>query len=295
MRYLKKEMTDIAILGAGNLGTSLAFALSKKGYTIKALSCRSISSVRESLKIIGAGKAFTNFVQAAEKGELIFICVPDANISHVVEGLASSTLSLSQKIVFHCSGLLSSKILEPLKTKGSQVGSFHPIQTFSQKKGELDQFEDVYFGLEGDKQALKKAEEIINQLGGIPVIIKAEDKPLYHSACSVASNFFVVLLGIAVSLLESTGLSQDYALKMILPLVQNTLQSVKEFDIKSSLTGPIARGDILSIKKHLEALKKFPAFHDLYLKLADQALLIAEKENLSQEKIKTMKELLGGK
>lgn len=288
-------MNDIAIIGAGSLGTALGYALSKKGFKIKALSCRSISSVKESHRIIGTGKAFTNNIQTAKEAQLIFICVPDEEISKVADEFASSNLCWSNRFVFHCSGLLSSEILKPLADRGALIASFHPVQSFSQKKGNLKQFKGIYFGLEGDEKALHLARKIIHLLGGYSILIKAEDKPLYHAACSMASNFFVLLLDMAASLLKSIGLEEERAFKTIIPLVQGTLQNVKELNIEASLTGPVIRGDSQSVEKHLESLRKFPAHYDLYLRLAAQALEIAKRKNLPSKKIKTLKKLLEGK
>lgn len=288
-------MIDISIIGAGSLGTCLGFALSKKGYKIKALSCRNLKSVKESYIIIGEGKTFTDNIQTAKQGKILFICVPDSEITKVVKELAHGSLSWREKYVFHCSGLLPSGVLKPLKTKGAWTASVHPVQSFPQKKGDLKQFEGIYFGIEGDNKALAMAQKIVSHLGSHPILIRAKDKALYHAAFSVASNYFVVLLDTAVSLLKSIGFKKELAFKTVMPLVQGTLQNVKDFNIEGSLTGPVIRGDHKSIEKHLDALRKFPAYHEIYLRLAAQALEIAKREKISPEKFKALKNLLEGK
>jgi len=289
-------MTNISIIGAGRLGTSLGNALSKKGYRIKALSCKRFSSARESRKIIGEGRIFSDNIQAARIGELIFLCLPDEKISEVTKELSSTEINWSKKYVFHCSGLLPSQILKPLKDKGALTASFHPIQSFSQKTTAPKQFENIYFGLEGNSKALALSQKIVQQLGGHPLILRVKDKALYHTACNTASNFFVVLLDMAVQLLKQTGLQERKAFQILYPLVKGTLHNVKKFDIKASLTGPVIRGDQKSIKEHLETLKNMPPYYKTYLKLAEQALEIAKREKkLSPQKIKAMKNLLEGK
>ena len=285
-------MIDVAIIGAGNLGTALGYALSQKGYRIKALSCRTLSSVRKSLQIIGEGKAFTDNLQAAEQGKLIFICVPDSEIAKVVKELAGSAISWSEKHIFHCSGLVSAEVLKPLKAKGALTASFHPVQSFSQKKGGPKQFEGIYFGLEGDEKALELAEKIASHLGGYSIVIRSKDKALYHAACSVASNFFIVLIDVALSLLKFIGFEEKQASEIVLPLIQGTLQNIKEFDLESSLTGPVIRGDEESLEKHLDALRKYPGYLEIYRSLATQALEIAKRRKLPPEKYKVLKNLL---
>jgi len=286
-------MNNISIIGAGRLGTSLASALGKKGYSIKALSCKKSSSAKESQKIVGKGKALTDNVRAARLGDLVFLCLPDEEIEKVAAQLASSNIDWLKKLVFHCSGLLPSEILKPLKDKGALIASFHPVQSFAQKKTDPADFKSVYFGLEGCSKALTSARKIVRKLGGHPFILKAKDKVIYHSACSIASNFLVVLLDMAVSLLKQTGLNEEKAFQVLLPLVQGTLHNVKKFNMGTSLTGPVVRGDQKTVNSHLKALHAFPSYPETYRKLAEQALEIARREKrLSSQKIRAMKALL---
>ena len=289
-------MIDISIVGAGRLGASLGYALSKKGYRIKALSCTTLLSAKESRKIIGEGKALTDCIETARSGGLVILSVPDGMIEKVARQLVASDIEWSKKFVFHCSGLHAAAILKPLEAKGARTASFHPVQSFPQKKADIRQFKKIYFGLEGSAKALSLGKKIVRHLGGYYIILQAKDKPLYHAACSVASNFFVVLLDMATSLLEHIGLEDAEASKILLPLVQGTLHNVKKFNIGSSLTGPVIRGDRPSIEKHLESLQKYPLYHEIYVDLAHHALEIAKKEKkLSPLKIRTLRTLLEGK
>jgi predicted short-subunit dehydrogenase-like oxidoreductase (DUF2520 family) len=133
----------------------------------------------------------------------------------------------------------------------------------------------------------------VRKLGGHSFILKAKDKAVYHSACSIASNFLVVLLDMAVSLLRQTGLNEEKAFQVLLPLVQGTLHNVKKFNMGTSLTGPVIRGDQKTVNSHLKALRAFSSYSGIYRKLAEQALEIARREKrLSSQKIRAMKTLL---
>ena len=289
-------MMNVSIIGAGRVGTSLGYALSKKGHRIKALSCKTISSAKESRKIIGEGKVLTDNAQTAREGDLVFMCLPDEEIVRVTKELAVSDVDWLNKYVFHCSGLLTSEILKPLKDQEAFTGSFHPIQAFSQKRTSPKQFENIYFGIEGCGEGLALSQKIATQLGGHPLILEAKDKALYHTACSIASNFFIVLLDMAFSLLEHIGLQEKQALQTILPLVKGNLHNVKKFNIERSLTGPVIRGDRESVQQHLKALRDFPSYYETYVILARQALEMAKKQKkLSPQKIKVMENLLEGK
>ena len=284
-------MNKVSIIGSGRLGTTLGYALLKKGYIITALSCRSLSSAKKSAAIIGKGIPATDNKEAIRKAEIAALTVPDDSIKQVVKELRS--LDLSQKFIFHCSGILSSELLKPLKESGAEIASIHPIQSFPIKSRNSTLFNNIYFSVEGDKKALQKANEIIIKLGGHSFLIDPKEKPLYHTACTVASNYLVVLLGLAENLLGEAGVKKEIQDKMLLPLVQGTLNNISKKSIPESLTGPITRGDIETLKTHLHCLKNHPSVLRIYQELAYQALEIAKRENqLTQKKIRKIKALL---
>ncbi len=284
---------DIAIIGAGRLGTCLGWALSRIGFRIKAISSRKLSRARQSQKIIGQGKATRSNVEASREAEIVFICTPDEEISKISEELASSDIDWSKKIVIHSSGLLASEVLNSLKEKGAYIGSFHPAQSFPHKKPSLEQFRKIVYGLEGSREALSLSKKIVKKLEGHPLILKKEDKPLYHAACSIASNFFVVLLDLAISLLRELGIKEEKASEIILPLLKGTLQNVIDLKTSSALTGPLVRGEKSSIQAHLKALEGHPLYLEIYLSLAKYALGMAKREGiLSLKKIKLLEDLL---
>jgi predicted short-subunit dehydrogenase-like oxidoreductase (DUF2520 family) len=286
-------MNTVSIIGAGRLGTTLAHALSKKGFRIKALSCKTDSSAKESRKIIGQGRPSTDNARTAEAAEIVIICLPDEEMATVVAELSGSRINWPGKLVIHCSGILPAAILDPLKGKGAMTGSVHPVQSFPQKKTAPNHFKNIYFGLEGCGQALALTKKIVRKLGGHPFILEANDKPLYHAACSTASNLSVVLLGMAVSMLKEVGLKQEKGLRVLLPLIKGTLHNVRKFDISASLSGPIVRGDLKTVRMHLEALQRFPSYLEIYRKLAKAALEMAKSEKkISSKKVKAMRSLL---
>jgi predicted short-subunit dehydrogenase-like oxidoreductase (DUF2520 family) len=289
-------MSDIAIIGAGKLGTNLGYALMQKGHRVAAISDKNLSSAQESQQIIGQGIFTGDNRSAALHGRWIILAVPDDMIEAVAKELADSHIEWQDKFVFHCSGLHSTKSLKPFETKGALVASLHPVRSFSQKIPTPKAFVDIFFGLEGKGEALDLAIEITHQLGGKYFILESQNKPLYHTACSMASNFSATLLDTATTLLQQAGLAKSMAYHVLLPLVQGTLQNVKNFDAGTALTGPIARGDTESVRKHLEALDNLPELRDLYKRMARQSLQIVKREKkLYGEKFKALEALLGGK
>jgi predicted short-subunit dehydrogenase-like oxidoreductase (DUF2520 family) len=286
-------MKSVAIIGAGRLGTSIGRALSEKGYTINALSCLSISSAEESQQKIGQGYASTDNVRTADQGEIVFLTVPDDTIAHVVQELTSSPLSWKGKYVFHCSGLLTSSVLHPLQTKGAHTASVHPCYSFPKKQSRPDLFQDIYFALEGEDLAVAAAKDITGTIGALHINIRAEDKASYHTACSLASNMSVALLYTAITLLNKCGIREDNAKKVLWPLLEGTLHNVNKIDIFEALTGPVARGDLSTVRKHLAELEQSPLARRIYVDLARQALEMAKRrDKIPKDKVSVLEALL---
>jgi predicted short-subunit dehydrogenase-like oxidoreductase (DUF2520 family) len=286
-------MKSVAILGAGRLGTSLAYALSQRGFCIEALSSRSQSSAEESRQRIGQGIPTTDNVFAASKGEVIFLTVPDDRIADIVKELADSPLSWEDKVVFHCSGLLTSAILNPLRSKGAHTGSAHPCNSFPIKQSEPSLFEGIFFAIEGDSLAESAAISLVKKIGSFYFKIRPKNKARYHIACSMASNMSVVLFYTAQSLLGQCGIAEEEAKKILWPLLEGTLHNVNKIDIFDALTGPISRGDVTTIQKHLAELKKFPKARQIYIELAKQALEMAKQgDKIPDETVSAVEALL---
>ncbi len=121
------------------------------------------------------------------------------------------------------------------------------------------------------------AEESRDKIGSSYFMIRAEDKACYHTACSMTSNLSVALFYTALRLLSTCGLEEDEAKKILWPLLEGTLHNVNKINIFEALTGPVTRGDLTTVTKHLKELKKFPTAHRIYVDLAKQALEMAKQ------------------
>jgi predicted short-subunit dehydrogenase-like oxidoreductase (DUF2520 family) len=284
------KMKNFSIIGAGKVGLNLGYALARRGFSLKKISDCLPERARKARLIIGQGQATSNNRIAAAAAEIIFICVPDDQVPRIVKEISMN--DFQGKFVYHTSGVLSSKVLLPLSKKGGRVASFHPIQTFALKEPDPKIFKGIFFGLEGEPEALKLGLYLVRELSGQALIISPENKPIYHLACSLSSNFLVVLLNEVKNLLESLGLNEELALEVVTPLINKTLHNVKKLGIESSLTGPIIRGDKKTVQKHLAIARNRPALDRIYRAMALEALSIARKRELPPDKIKALKQLL---
>jgi len=283
-------MKSFSIIGAGKVGVSLGLALVSKGLRLKYISDCNPDAARRAKKIIKTGKMTQDNRLATQAAEISFICVPDGLIRKVVREL--SELDLDGHYIFHTSGAVTSRVLRPLSRQGAVVASFHPVQTFATTCPDPDIFRGIFFSLEGDEKAIELGQSLAEKLQSGVILISPANKPLYHLACSMASNFMVVLLAEVKDLFELLGLDEKACLEVIYPLVSRTLLNVRELGCEQSLTGPILRGDLKTVKEHLKALSSQPELEKLYRLMSLEALKVAEKRGLSASKVKALKRLL---
>jgi len=283
-------MKTFSVIGSGRVGTALALALSRKGFELKYLSDSSPAQARRARKFTGRGRATTDNRLASSQAGLVFICVPDDLIPEVVKEI--SACDLKGKFIFHTSGACSSDLLRPLISKGARIGSFHPIQTFAEVPGEPGIFKGIFIGIEGQPEAVKLGKALAARLEAQALLLSAEEKPLYHLALSISSNFLIILLHEVKELLKTAGLEESSVLEILTPLLNRTLQNVKNLGVANSLTGPVVRGDLKTLEKHLDVTSAKPGLDRIYRAMALEAVRLAENRGLSQGKIKALKRLL---
>lgn len=257
---------SISFVGAGRLARALALALNKKGYAIDEFLVRGRSSRQK----LNAGLAKTLLAEArlikdAEfRSIIIWLCVPDDAIAPLAARLASS-YDWDQKIVFHSSGALPSSVLAALRKRGASVASIHPMMSFSDVPIPL--VSGIVFGVAGDARATGFARSIVKDLGGSTLVLQEKDKAIYHLMSTFCSPLLIALLAGAEQLGGELRLSPVSTRKAIAPLLQATVQNYVLSGAKLAFTGPVRRGDIKTIKMHLDALNSFPDLREAYCAL----------------------------
>jgi predicted short-subunit dehydrogenase-like oxidoreductase (DUF2520 family) len=285
----------VAVIGTGRLGASLVRALPAPAFEIAALYDKNRAAAVRCRRRSGRGRVMKSAVEAARAAEVILLCVPDADINAAANELGRTALNWKGKIVLHTSGALSSKALAPLGRAGAATGSFHPAQSFAGPDAPPSRFRGASFAVEGAPKAVAFGRSLALSLGGRPFRLRAEDKPLYHAACSMASNLLVPLFDLACGLLEETGLKAQAAVKILLPLVEGTVRNLENPDRRAALTGPIARGDADTLKLHLDILRRHPVPGQVYRILGRRALELAAAGGLEAEKVRILARRLAGK
>jgi len=265
-------MLKLGFIGAGTVGTALAVRLNSKGYQVVAVSSRSQTSAENLARAIKGCHGFNNNQDVADASELVFITTPDDAITTVV----SQIKWYAGQSVVHCSGADSADILEPAKKLGAYVGVFHPLQTFANAKQAIENIPGSTFVVEAETPLLDTLKDMATTLGGHWIELKASDKVLYHTAAVIACNYMVTLVKLATDLWQTFSVPPHQATQALLPLIQGTIHNIDTVGIPQCLTGPIARGDTGTIKKHLDALqKKAPGLLSTYRELGLQTIPIA--------------------
>jgi len=215
--------------------------------------------------------------------DLIVIATPDAAIEPVATKLASlvqSEVVASKKTrtVLHTSGAISSTVLNPLRLAGFATGSLHPLVSVSDAKSSRGIFHEVYFCVEGDARAVRLARKLVTQLGGRSFTIAPESKPLYHAAAVMTSGHVVALFDLALLMLRKCGLSTRDAQRVLLPLLRSTTTNLEKNTPAHALTGPYARRDFETARKHLTALQEsgLDDVNEVYRILARHSLALGK-------------------
>jgi predicted short-subunit dehydrogenase-like oxidoreductase (DUF2520 family) len=226
----------------------------------------------------------------ADTAELVFITTPDDSIASVVSEIQWRR---GQSII-HCSGALSTDILEPARKAGAHVGAFHPLQTFASTNQAIKNIPGSTFAVEAEEPLLSTLKDMATALDGNWIEQKAEDKVIYHVAAVIASNYLVTLVKLATDLWQSFNIPQSQATQALLPLIQGTIHNIETVGIPQCLTGPIARGDVETIKKHIDALQKTaPASLSIYRELGLQTIPVAlAKGRINQNQAEELQTIL---
>src|SRR5208283_3510754 len=206
---------------------------------------------------------------AETKAAVVWFCVPDAEIAQAAGALAQE-IDWSAKVAFHSSGALTSDELSALRERGAAVASVHPLMTFV--RASRPSLAGVPFAIEGDGVAVKVARCIVKDLGGRAYPIRKTDKAAYHAWGTFASPLFTALLATTEQVAAAAGVKPQEARRRMIPILRQTLANYVAFDAASAFSGPIVRGDVNTVRRHLQVLSGVPAARDVYFALAQAAL-----------------------
>jgi predicted short-subunit dehydrogenase-like oxidoreductase (DUF2520 family) len=279
---------SVAILGLGKVGTAVGHLLRSAGYEIVAVAGRSVAKLSQGITYTGG--------QAASRADCIIITTSDDAIASVCYEICQRGVIVPGKKVIHMSGAGGLDLLSPAAKAGAHVASIHPLQSFASIEGAINSIPGSTFGITADSEIRDWAEQMVHDLRGNPFTIADEDKPLYHVAACLASNYLTTLIHNVEGIYQSLGMTPAEALQAFWPLVRGTMQNIENNGTVQALTGPISRGDAGTVARHLAALREsFPTLLPLYCTLGKETISLGmKKKTLNPDKAEIIKKLLEG-
>jgi predicted short-subunit dehydrogenase-like oxidoreductase (DUF2520 family) len=276
----------VGIVGPGRAGLGLAVALRRARIAVVGVHGRGAKPMPPGVKLTVGGVP-----PWLGRARIVVIAVRDDALPGTVADLARSGAIGADHVVLHLSGVLTHDVLAPLGSLGATTGSMHPLIAFSPEASRAPaQCRGATFVLEGDLGAVAVADAIVRRLGGSPVTLAPESKPLYHAGAVFASNYLVTLVAVAARLLEDAGIPGERALAALAPLARATVENLEAAGPAAALTGPIARGDATTVRRHLLALKHADA--ELYRAVGRETVKLARKAGLPEERAVRLEDLL---
>ncbi len=281
------------LIGPGRVGSAIARALVNKGYRPVAIVGRTLASSREACHYIDcAPHLATTTLRSGNKVDLILLAVPDDSIAAVAHQLQQDCRLDQGTVLVHFSGVHPASIMRHPDGRTS-LFSLHPLLPFANRQQAFERLALAPYVGEGDIAALPAIEALCRAVGGQFASIPTLNKPLYHAAACISSNYLVTLIAAASALLAQCGLGRDHAESLLLPLLRATLDNVAACGSQQGLTGPIVRGDTGSVRAHLQALQQQPPdllalYCQLGLNTVQQAQLSGRLEPATAQEIITL-------
>jgi predicted short-subunit dehydrogenase-like oxidoreductase (DUF2520 family) len=263
----------VGVIGPGRAGTALARALERAGHQVTAAAAVSEASKRRVRENFPRA-ALTDPAGVLDAADLVLLTVPDDVLPGLVEGLAATGAPYAGRLVAHASGAHGVRVLDAATRAGALPLALHPVMTFTGREDDVDRIKGVSFGVTAPEQLRLVAEALVIEMGGEPVFIAEQDRPLYHAALAFAANYLVTLVAQAGSLLREAGAENPE--RMLGPLLSAALDNGLRFG-DAGLTGPVARGDDGTVAAHVAAIAAhepaaLPAYRALARLTADRAL-----------------------
>jgi predicted short-subunit dehydrogenase-like oxidoreductase (DUF2520 family) len=266
------------IIGAGPVATALAGALRLGGVPVLGLWARRPAQAR----LAGATAGVAAFSSAPPdillEARVVLLAVRDPAIGEVSAMLAGTGLIGKRHVLLHCAGAAAARDLMGGVADGvAGIGTLHPLAAISDGKLAMRALRGTVFGVEGDDAGRAAAGKLVAALGGIVLPLEGSQMAAYHAAAALASNYLVATIDAAAAVLASAGVTPEKAAQALIPLAEGALRNVAARGTTAGLTGPVRRGDVETVRRHLKTLQDNPELAGIYRVLAKRAAEIASR------------------
>jgi len=244
---------NIALYGTGRAAGALGIAFTSAGHTIVSVHGRTQHRIAATTAL---------FDVAPGPVDLRVIAVSDDAIQEVAGTIADRVDAIP---AVHVSGAVSVSVLDAIAATGSQTGSFHPLQTMPDPVNGARQLRGAWVAITAPQPLHGVLADLAVSISCQPFSLSDDSKPLYHAAAAAAANFVLTALALAEGLFESS----DVPFAAGKPLVDAIVENAFTLGPRSALTGPIARGDVGTVARQLEAVRiGSPDLYEPFLTLA---------------------------
>ncbi len=270
----KSPRPTVALIGAGAMGRALGLRLAESGYPVRAVISRRRAPAEALATLLGAPLASDRLGDIPDV-PLVVLAVPDDQIADLAEALADARRPWQGAVVLHTSGAAPAALLEPLRQRGARTLAFHPLQTVT-PDADAQTLAGVTVGVEGEPEGVAAGIELAVGLGMRYLKVSADAKPRYHLAAAMASNLVVTLMGMVQEVLASIGIDRADGMAVLEPLLRGTLDNLATTSPEDALTGPVARGDLGTLRSHGLALRRhLPHLVPAYAALSVETVRLA--------------------
>lgn len=277
----------VAVVGAGRAGCALALELADSALTLVGIWDLEARSVPQRLapRTSSGGEAPPRAL--VDRANVVLLAVPDGAIPSAASRLAPPPGA----VLLHLSGALGPDALGTLPA-GVHGGCYHPLQSFRASGEPALPVPPYLVAVDGDEVALKAAITVAGATGHRAVRIPAQGRAAYHAAAVLSSNCLVALQAVAERAMGLSGAPAEERWPLLWPLLAGTVANLADGDFGAALTGPVVRGDAITVARNLAALEAEPVAAELYRALGRATLTLAEEESLDPEVAARVRALL---
>lgn len=281
------------IAGTGRMGLAIGSLIAEAGAAEALLFVGRRSREPQhrvmSLSTVGYSRGFPG---PPPEATVLVLAVPDGAIGEVADVLAAQGAPGPGCVALHLSGASPASALAALVERGYAIGSLHPLQTVADPARGAERLRGVFFAFEGDPAARSAAAEIVAAAAGRMLDVHAGDKARYHAACVFASNYIVACAAVATRLLAgAASIAEEEAARALRPLWGGAVGNLDQMGPTEALTGPVRRGDVETVRAHLDALDGETL--ELYVELASEAVRIARQAGLDAATAASIESAIG--
>jgi predicted short-subunit dehydrogenase-like oxidoreductase (DUF2520 family) len=244
-------MTTVAVIGPGRVGTLLATACARAGYRVVAVGGGAAASRDRVVALVAGIRPSETPADAAAGAELILLAVPDDALEAVVTDLAVAGAVGDGKRVVHVAGSRGLDVLQRAGLAGARIAACHPAMTVPAGSTDPDVLIGTAWAVTAAPADRGWAHDLVSALGGDAHDVPDAARTLYHAGLVVGSNAVGAAVAVARQLLLAARIEDPAA--FLDPLIRASVRNVLA-EGASALTGPVVRGDVGTVERHLAVL-----------------------------------------